>query len=114
MPVQPSEVTIVTQCSLDRLGRLEAMCESWGGLISCAVHVPEGETELTNGQAEGSERSEGSEGEVMARLMRLHARVEAAGKCRLYLTMLTEDLKDTDCPTAVKDMYPINALRNGE
>ena len=48
----------------------------------------------------------------MAELIDLHARVEAMGQCRLYLTTVTEDL--TGFPTAVKDMYPINALRNGE
>ena len=106
-------MTIVTQCSLDRLDRLEAMCQSWGGLVSCAVHLPD--TVPDGGLADGQGSSQGSGedlAEVMEKLMRLHARVEAAGKCRLYLTTLTEDL--TDCLSVVKNMYPINTLRNGE
>ena len=72
------------------------MARSWGGLISCAVHVPD----LAD------------KDRVMAELVDLHARVEAMGQCRLYLTLVTEDL--TGFPAAIKDMYPINALRNGQ
>mmetsp|Transcript_23212 Transcript_23212/g.62157 ORF Transcript_23212/g.62157 Transcript_23212/m.62157 type:complete len:194 (-) Transcript_23212:820-1401(-) len=96
MPVSSGEVTIVTQCSLDRLDRLEAMSRSWSGLISCAVHVPD----------------LACEAEAMAQLISLHARVEAMGKCRLFLTTLVEDL--AGFPVEVAGMYPINKLRNGE
>ena len=86
----------MTQCSLDRLDRLEAMSRSWSGLISCAVHVPD----------------LASEAEAMAQLISLHARVEAMGKCRLFLSTLVEDL--AGFPVEVAGMYPINKLRNGE
>ena len=45
-----------------------------------------------------------------ATLSRLHARVEAESRCRLYLTTLVEDLAGFASQVACQ--YPINALRN--
>ena len=88
------DVTIVTQCSVDRLGRLEAMCRSWAGPISCAVHVPPGH----------------DKSRVVELLLALHRRVETRGTCALSLTLLSEDLAGWS--SHVINEYPINALRN--
>ena len=34
-------ITIVTQCSLDRLKQLNNMCLTWNGIISVSVYVPQ-------------------------------------------------------------------------
>jgi hypothetical protein len=45
-------VTVVTQCSVDRLPRLQQLAKAWGGAVSAAVYV-EGEP---GGAAEGEVR----------------------------------------------------------
>ncbi|CAM9740232.1 unnamed protein product, partial [Hapterophycus canaliculatus] len=88
-----SEITIFTQCSLSRLGRLERMCSGWSGVISAAVI------------ADGGRRVDRS---VRRRTAALHRRVERAGKCRLDICLCqpVPGLATRDC------LYPVNALRN--
>lgn len=88
-----SDVTIVTQCSLSRLSRLEHMCLLWTGVISVAVF------------AEGGRRAS----QCMRRLTSaLHDRVELAGKCRLDMCLC----QPASGPSSRDDLYPVNALRN--
>ena len=34
-------ITIVTQCSIDRLPQLRSMCQAWSGIVSVAVYIKE-------------------------------------------------------------------------
>lgn len=89
-----SGVTVVTQCSVDRLPRLEAMCRSWAGAISCAVHVPRGE----------------SVAEFAETLKAFHEKVEGIeGGAALFLSLRQETGEVVEW---ARGLYPINALRN--
>ncbi|GMH62788.1 hypothetical protein TrST_g12872 [Triparma strigata] len=87
----PEDITIVTQCSIDRAERLKAMCKSWDGAISCAVHVPAG-------------RDGGFES-ILKTLLGLHKYVEQECACKLDLQLRQEHVVGDG-------LYPINALRN--
>jgi len=87
-PANPSAITIVTQCSIDRLPRLAAMCRSWSGAVSCAVHVPRGACISSIAQTVAA----------------VHATL---GNLSVCLRQETED-----CVEWAQDLYPINALRN--
>ncbi|GMH82983.1 hypothetical protein TL16_g09445 [Triparma laevis f. inornata] len=85
------DITIVTQCSIDRAERLKAMCKGWGGAISCAIHIPPGK--------------EGGMEKILKTLVELHQFVEKECACKLDLILRQEKEKGDG-------LYPINALRN--
>ena len=119
-------MTIVTQCSLDRLPQLRAMALGWDGVLSVAVHVP-----YVGGDA--------ALAAAHATLQAVHDTVEssAACGCRLDVSLVQETVRvvtrvqhavDVLCLTSVpalpmtphqtteawwgRDLYPVNALRN--
>lgn len=88
-----SDVTVITQCSLSRLSRLERMCSLWTGVLSVAIIAERG----------------GSVGRRMRRLTSaLHKKVELGGKCRLDMYLC----EPSSGPAARDGLYPMNALRN--
>jgi len=90
-----TDVTIVTQLSVDRISRLEAMTQTWAGVVSAAVLLPPPHFCAQRKSA-------------LNQLAQLHERVEARGECRLDIATL-----HVEAATRVYDtMYPINALRN--
>lgn len=93
IPRSSNDVTIVTQCSIDRLPRLRAMCKSWTGAISCAVHVPRGEP------FEG----------FTEQLADFHSDIELLGRSKLDIVLRKEKEDETNWAS---NLYPINALRN--
>lgn len=83
-----SDISIATQCSMDRLDKLEAMTIAWApASVVCAVHLP---------HATSREFTE---------LRELHARHAAT----LHLILRTEHATPSSWASA---LYPINALRN--
>lgn len=88
-----SDITIVTQCSLSRLGRLQHMCSLWTGVVSVAVIAERG-------------------GRVDRRMKRiagaLHNSVESGDKCRLDMCLC----QFASSRVATDVLYPANALRN--
>ncbi|CAM9916290.1 unnamed protein product [Scytosiphon promiscuus] len=93
LPRADTELTIFTQCSLSRLGRLERMCGVWSGVISAALIADRG------GRVDRNVRRQAAA---------LHQRVEAAGKCRLDICLC----QPAPGPAAGDGLYPMNALRN--
>lgn len=91
-PRSAHEVTIVTQCSVDRLPQLREMALAWDGILSVAIHAPSGAAQARH---------------VLASL---HAEVEAASHCRLDVTFVTEACEGVAPEVAA--LYPINRLRN--
>lgn len=97
-PRAKSDITIVTQCSVDRLYMLEEQCKSWMGITSVAVYWP-----LICFQPNNTENLEGAKQTVLE----FHQKMEAAGNCRLDIVVISEVIKEHDLWA-----YPYNALRN--
>eukprot|EP00891_Asterochloris_glomerata_P007152 jgi/Astpho2/7152/Aster-x1419 len=102
------EITIVTQCSLDRIGNLMRMCHTWHGAISAAVYLP-----LSPQSGAATAHA------AMEHLDRWHSDNEKLGKspgsCSLSLTgfcMLDITLQAEIVEDEAAHLYPINALRN--
>jgi len=92
-------VTIVTQCSVDRLPRLQAMAASWSGSISCAIHVP------TDQEAAAA---------AIASINHMYQTISQTCPASLSIVLYQEPAQgkgDERAAWAVP-LYPINALRN--
>lgn len=105
-PRLPTDITLVTQLSVERLYMLEQQCGAWGSVLAAAVHVPlvgglviSAEQQLLNGS---------SLAQPTLLLEEFHAKMEAGSRCTLDLVMVTEDVPSLE----LVGLYPVNALRN--
>jgi len=92
-------VTIVTQCSVDRLPRLQAMADAWQGSISCAIHVPKDEEAAVA---------------ALASIDHMYETISQTCKAKLSIVLYREPAhseRDERIAWAIP-LYPINALRN--
>jgi len=101
-----AQCTLVTQCSVDRLGRLEQQARAWGGRLSAAVYISTAST---------TERSAGLDA-VKQLVHRLESDSAYTGQLVVSVLYGHEDspwlwdgagTDNLDGP-----LYPINALRN--
>ncbi|KAK9796664.1 hypothetical protein WJX73_002272 [Symbiochloris irregularis] len=97
-PRSPSDITIVTQCSVDRLPMLREQCKSWLGITSVAVYWP-----LMFFQANNTDSIKAAVDTVQ----QFHTALEAEGWCRMDMALVSEVVKTHDLWA-----YPYNALRN--
>jgi hypothetical protein len=95
-PHQSTSITLCTQCSVDRIPRLQALVEHWEGPVVCAVHVPSGCNVSTD---------------IVAPLTELYATL-ALNANRLLLVLRSEAMVSTEADLWAASLYPINALRN--
>ncbi|KAL4446810.1 hypothetical protein ABPG77_008054 [Micractinium sp. CCAP 211/92] len=100
-----TDVSLVTQLSVDRLYMLEAQCGSWGSIISASVHIPLVEGRIVSELAELAGKDAGAPLEVISDF---HERMEKRGRCKLDLVYVTEEVGSVD----QVGLYPVNALRN--
>lgn len=100
-----TDVSIVTQLSVDRLYMLEAQCGSWGSIISASVHVPLVEGHIVSELAELANKDANAPLELISDF---HERMEKRGRCKLDLVYVTEEVGSFDRV----GLYPVNALRN--
>ncbi|ETN97649.1 N-acetyllactosaminide beta-1,3-N-acetylglucosaminyltransferase, partial [Reticulomyxa filosa] len=128
---QKDGITIVTQCSLDRLPLIKAMCEQWQGAISLAIYIKKEElkTFLQNYTAnmddnwkphKVAKHLEKKGTEIFAEIVKFWNGIEYGNQgdyAALDIHLLFEIEHDSD--TCVEDnagpvrvMYPVNALRN--
>jgi glycosyltransferase-like protein LARGE len=109
-PRAPTDITLVTQLSVDRLPMLRRQCESWGSVIAAAAHVwvdGKGLVAAPGGAALDGEPAAAAERAVAA----AHAAAEAGAagaRCKLDLVLIREALPEGDAG----GLYPVNALRN--
>lgn len=96
-----NSITIVTQCSLDRLPRLAAMAEAWSGKISCAVRVPSGADAAAA---------------ALQTIEQMYTETADKRAAELSLVLYQEPLEEVgeinERTRWAKELYPINALRN--
>jgi hypothetical protein len=97
-PRAESDITIITQCSVDRLYMLQEQCKSWMGITSVAVYWP-----LICFQPNNTANL----AEAISTVKLFHQQMDAAGKCRLDIVVIAEVIKEHDLWA-----YPYNALRN--
>lgn len=76
-----TDITLVTQCSLDRIFQLEEQCTHWAGVTSVAVFVP---LQIPLPEAENQLRD-------------LFVRVEAQGSCRLDIAVVRDNEVSYTC-----------------
>ena len=102
------QVTLVTQCSLDRLPRLAEQAAAYGNSpVSVAVYIP---FVATSGEVRaGGERGKKSEAEMFETIRRFHAQLASEGVRRVTISLLFGNAPGA---TEYDDMYPINNLRN--
>ncbi len=82
-----NDITIVSQCSIDRLDQLAEMALNWDGSITCAI--------LVNGRNAKKD---------IANVANVFDRVVTANKCRLDVIIMYPRVPNLE--------YPINMLRN--
>ncbi|CAM9653725.1 unnamed protein product [Ectocarpus fasciculatus] len=106
VPSPESRVTLVTQCSADRLPAVLEQALRWGGDISLAVHVPSAPLSAKD--------------ETMSKIRQLCERVDqevrAAPSRRKQLSVDVAILEGAEADPARHDhcgpLYPVNTLRN--
>jgi hypothetical protein len=104
-PRGPTDVTLVTQLSVDRLPALQLQCSVWGSAIAAAVYVPA----LDGAVLSPDPALNGSAPDAAQRRIRdMHAEAEATGRCKLDLVFVVEVITSLD----QVGLYPVNALRN--
>jgi len=92
-------VTLVTQCSLDRLPRLREQALAFGNNpVSVAVYVP----------YPAQSKTEGSD-DVLSSLRQFHAELAENGARRVTISLLFGNAPSS---SDYDNMYPINSLRN--
>lgn len=98
-------MTLVTQCSTDRLASLEAQVHAWGGPVSVAVYISTASRSTLQAQLQA----------VRDTVTRLSASPDGASY-DVALVFGQEGCADTEEGAWVSDerhgLYPINALRN--
>ncbi|CAL5227189.1 g10104 [Coccomyxa viridis] len=98
-PREAHDITIITQCSLDRLYMLEEQCNTWGGVTSVAVYLP-----LVYFQSANDKKLQ----EAISHVEDFHEQIDRThGRCRMDIVLLSEVIKEQDLWA-----YPYNALRN--
>lgn len=97
-PRAPTDITLVTQCSVDRLPMLREQCRTWMGITSVAIYWP-----LMYFQQNNTESLQDAINTVQS----FHESMEAEAKCRMDMAVLSEVVNRHDLWA-----YPYNALRN--
>lgn len=96
-------ITLVTQCSTDRLPRLAAAIEAWRGPVSAAIYVD---------AVAGSDAAAQVEASLQVELRRLSLDLAS----QLTVSLLYKRPSPPDAPAGSAEeyagLYPINALRN--
>ncbi|PSC73160.1 Glycosyltransferase LARGE2 [Micractinium conductrix] len=100
-----TDVSLVTQLSVDRLYMLEAQCGSWGSIISASVHVPLVQGRIVSELPELAGKDAATPLELISDF---HERMEKRGRCKLDLVYVTEEVGTIE----QVGLYPVNALRN--
>ena len=104
------QVTLVTQCSLDRLPRLAEQAEAYGNApVSVAIYIPFVAAGEDCVGEQGARHDEEAEAEMLASIRRLHAELESKGVGRLTISLL---FGNAPSEHEYDNLYPINALRN--
>lgn len=108
-PRSPSDVTLVTQLSFERLYMLEGQCDVWNGVISAAVYIA-----LVNGQAVTVELNSNQDPQltpmdvIRAKFEEFHKLAEAKSLCKLDLQLVSHEVESV----WLSALYPVNAMRN--
>lgn len=108
-PRSPSDVTLVTQLSFERLYMLEGQCDVWNGVISAAVYIA-----LVNGQAVTVELNSNQDPQltpmdtIYDKFKEFHRLAESKSLCKLDLQLVSHSVENI----WLSALYPVNAMRN--
>lgn len=106
---RPTDVTLVTQLSFERLYMLEGQCDVWNGVISAAVYIP-----IVSGRAVTVELNSNQDPQladlalVKRKFQEFHGMAEAKGLCKLDLLLVSQEVESV----FLSGLYPVNAMRN--
>ena len=110
--VDSHQVTLVTQCSMDRLPRLQEQVLALGNApISAAIYVPYDAAPLcaATSNDDQAERVRQQQQEALADIRRLHSDLASKGSRRVSIAILFGNMPSDN---EYDNMYPINNLRN--
>ncbi|KAL6781671.1 hypothetical protein ACKKBF_B09005 [Auxenochlorella protothecoides x Auxenochlorella symbiontica] len=105
----PTDVTLVTQLSFERLYMLEGQCDVWSGTISAAVYIA-----LVGGKAVSVELNSNQDphlialSRVVAAFRQFHELAEQKGICKLDLQLVSQEVENV----WLSGLYPVNSMRN--
>lgn len=108
-PRSPSDVTLVTQLSFERLYMLEGQCDVWNGVVSAAVYIA-----LVNGQAVTVELNSNQDPQltpmdtILEKFKEFHRLAESKSTCKLDLQLVSHSVENI----WLSALYPVNAMRN--
>ena len=77
LPRKNTDITLVTQCSLDRLHHLKLQIKKWNGILSVAVWIPI--------------NTSVSDNKMCQKLVKLFEKTEKRGRCRLDVALVFEN-----------------------
>lgn len=105
-PRAPTDITLVTQVSIDRLySALGNQCANWGGVISAAVYVPLVDLAVVS----SDRRLSGAPLSAPIKIIDdFFNKQEKEGRCKMDIMYIYEELESTE----QVGLYPVNALRN--
>lgn len=101
----PTDITLVTQLSIDRLSALEVQCSLWSGVITASVYVPAVGTRIVSSNKKIANRTPSV---LLNYMEEFHAAQEASGRCKLDLLYIYEEVPSIE----LVGLYPVNAMRN--
>lgn len=108
-PRMPSDVTLVTQLSFERLYMLEGQCNVWSGVISAAVYIA-----LVDGKAVTVELNSNQDPQLTSmdvirrKFEEFHKLAEEKSLCKLDLQLVSQTVESI----WLSALYPVNAMRN--
>lgn len=101
-----TDVTLVTQLSLESLNMLQAQCELWSGPIAAVAYMPLVKGRLVS--MDDAALNGTTVEESKAKLAAFYDAVSHAGPCRMTLELVSEEVGSAQ----LSSLYPFNALRN--
>ncbi|KAL3159015.1 hypothetical protein ABBQ32_011016 [Trebouxia sp. C0010 RCD-2024] len=101
-----TDVTLVTQLSLESLSMLQNQCELWSGPIAAVAYMPLVKGKLVS--MDDAALNGTTVEEQKTKLAAFYASVTHAGPCRMTLELVSEEVPSAYLST----LYPFNALRN--
>lgn len=105
----PTDVTLVTQLSFERLYMLEGQCDVWDGVISAAVYIAlvDGEAVVVKLDSDEKPLLKPLE-EIRQQFEKFHRLAEAKSLCKLDMQLVSQEVESI----WLSGLYPVNSMRN--
>ena len=108
-PREPTDVTLVTQLSFERLYMLEGQCNVWHGVISAAVYIALVQDKAVTVELNSNQDPRLTDmSEILRQFEEFHSLAESKGFCKLDLILISHEVESV----WLSALYPVNSMRN--